>query len=376
MRRRPIKKEALVRKPEPRSKDRRIVLIDQGPLRKEADREARKKMKEAARLNKTLLEFERTIRPGYERWERENLSGLLDEEKRLDDEIKRLEIIIHRVHLESLWGHRTRRSVYNDISREYEMAERDREGEGDGEDSGEPANAGANRSREDESGFDEEAGLPDDERAFRSYVRFASGIDPDELHPREYKRMFGEFCRWRESRSGGSASKAADNRSREDVARRVKDLYRVLVRRLHPDSGGSHADAHRARLWHDLQEAYAAQDIERLEVLLAMTDLHEGTDALRTTLYHLRKVSREMARTVRDLKGRLREARESQAWIFWHSPDRKKAEKEIRYKIASRIQEAKKYLAVLQREMAPWKASPQGHKKSRPHVSGQNFFDF
>ncbi len=368
----------MVKKPEPHSKDRRIVLIDQGPLRKEADREARKKMKEAARLNESLLEFERTIRPGYERWERENLSTLLDEERRLDDEIKRLEIIIHRVHLESLWGRRTRGSVYKDISREYEMAERARERRKDtgADDSGDPSNAGEDSTREAGPDPDDEAGLPDNERAFRSYVRFASGIEPDELHPREYKRMFDEFCRWRESRMGGSVPGAADNRSREDVARRVKELYRVLVRRLHPDSGGSHADAHRARLWHDLQEAYEALDLERLEVLLAMTDLHEGADALRTTLYHLRKVSREMARTVRDLRGRLRDARESQAWIFWHATDRDKVAKEFRYKIATRIQEAKKYLVVLQKEMAPWQAAPQARKKSRPRSPGQNFFDF
>ena len=373
MKKRPKKKPVAQVRSVPHSKDRRIVLIDQIPLRQEAGREARKKMREAARLNESLLEFERTIRPGYERWERDHLSPLLDEEKSLDDEIKRLEIIIHRVHLESLWGNRSRHSVYKDISREQGLAEREKQRE---QEARSRAADDPDDREEEEPESDGEEDLPDNERAFRSYLRFASGIDPDELHPREYKRMFAEFCRWRESRSGRSASAAPESRSREDVALRVKELYRVLVRRLHPDSGGSHADPHRARLWHDLQDSYAAHDVERLEVLLAMTDLHKGTDALHTTLYHLRKVSRELGRTVRDLKGRLREARESQAWVFWHATDRDKAEKEIRSQIAGRIAEAKKYLAVLQREIAPWQGGPQPRKKSRSPMPGQNFFDF
>lgn len=348
------------------------MLIDQTPLREGAGREARRKMREAARLNEVLSEFERTILPGYARWERANLCGLLDEEVRLDGEIRRLELMIHRVHFESLFGGRTRRSVYHEIAREHEMTERSRQGDPGG------------RAREDHGGEDgpgdrereEDEDLPDGERAFRSYVRFAAGIDPDDLNEREYRRMFREFSKWREGRAGGG-SQPAGGRAREEAALRVKELYRVLVRRLHPDSGGSHADAHRARLWHDLQEAYAAKDLERMEVLLAMTDLHEGNDALRTTLYHLRKVAGEMARTVRELKGRLRDARVSPAWIFWHAADRKKAGAQLRAEVESRIRSAREYLVVLEKEIAPWQNKPQSHKqKARPHPSGQGHFSF
>ena len=332
-------------------------------------------MREAARLTEALSEFERTILPGYERWERENLSALLNEERRIEDQINRLEMMINRVHLESLWGGRTEKSVYKEVAREQQMFERARQREQESR-----AQNGHDENDEQEHysrGFDEDAGLPDLERAFRSYARFACGIDPDDLNPREYKQMFGEFRSWHARQTGGASSKPPGSRTREDTVQRVKELYRVLVRRLHPDSGRSHADPHRERLWHDLQEAYAAQDIERMEVLLAMTDLHEGKDAMRTTLYHLRKVAREIARTVREFKIRLHDARESPAWRFWHAADREKAGAKLRSQVESRIKVAQKHLAVLEKEISVWQAEPKrAPKASARPAPGQRHFSF
>jgi hypothetical protein len=338
-------------------------------------------MREAARLNESLSEFERTILPGYERWEQENLSPLLHEEKRLDQEIHRLEMMIHSVHLESLWSGRTQRSVYKDIVREQQMQERSRQREQEAHSRARDHAEGdfdaqENHSHTGDPGFDEDSDLPDNERAFRSYARFACGIDPDDLSEREYRRMFGEFSRWREGRAGGASSKPPAGRTMKETLVRVKELYRVLVRRLHPDSGGSHADANRARLWHDLQDAYAAQDVERMEVLLAMTDFHQGKDAMHTSLYHLRKVAREMARTVRELQKRLREARESKAWIFWNAKDRAKAGAQLRSQVESRIRDAKKHLAILEREVSAWQAEAKPRKKVPHHAPGQNHFTF
>ncbi|MFM8983222.1 MAG: hypothetical protein ACKOLA_10015, partial [Spartobacteria bacterium] len=69
------------------SKDRRIVLLDQQPLREEAGGEAKRFMREVNEHSETLAEFDRTIRPAFERWEAENLGPLLDEERRLNAKI-------------------------------------------------------------------------------------------------------------------------------------------------------------------------------------------------------------------------------------------------------------------------------------------------
>ncbi len=62
---------------------------------------------------------------------------------------------------------------------------------------------------------------------------------------------------------------------------RVKELYRRLVRRLHPDLRADGSAAVSA-LWHEVQEAYAASDVARMEILLALSDIEANRMADQT----------------------------------------------------------------------------------------------
>ncbi len=386
--------------PEPRfvklSSERRIILLDQQPLREEAGRAARKKIGEMEKLNTSLSEFEKTIRPAYERWEAETLGPLLAEERHLIAKISHLEHLINRAGLEALFTGRNVRKIYEEVAREQQEWE-ERQAAGESE---------ASRPEPEEPyDPDAEREFSDDEREFRAYVRYACGNEPDQFTKREYKKLFDEYLGWKKKREGEGGSMG---KKKEDVPARVKELYRVLVRRLHPDTGKSRNDPNIQRLWHDLQNAYAAQDVEHLEVLLAMTDLHESGSAVRSTLFHLRKVAKEMEGAVRELKARFREARTSPAWAFWHSDNREKAGAKIRAAIEARIREAKNHITILESEINLWKQDTRQHTRrgagsmnhnaqktsppifgdtettpnsTRPHKQGgtskdQGFFDF
>ena len=52
----------------------------------------------------------------------------------------------------------------------------------------------------------------------------------------------------------------------EEEARELRDLYRALVKRLHPDLNADLTDAER-HLWHRVQQAYDRADIEELRAL-------------------------------------------------------------------------------------------------------------
>jgi len=343
------------------SADLRIVLIDQSPLRESAGKEARKKMGEVHKLSIKLEEFNRTIRPAYERWESEHLGPLVDEERHLSAKISHLEHFISQASLEALFTGRDPYTIYEewvDANPEWnegqsKNAEGSDAGPGHGEDAGNPRT----HAREEE----EAARFSEEEQAFRSYMRFACGEDPDSLGKRQYQRLFNEYRRWREKLGGGCSSKTKS----KDIPARIKEIYRILVRRLHPDTGKAAPDPQLERLWHDLQEAYVAMDLERMEVLLAITDLHESGDAMRSTLYHLRKVARKMAVTARELKARYREARESEAWMFWHAVDRKKFGAKIRADIETRIDHSKKHIAALEEKIEVWKKKSEAPKQPK-----------
>jgi hypothetical protein len=357
------------------SSDRRIILLDQEPLRAEAGRAARKKIGEMEKLSSSLEEFEKTILPAYTRWEEETLGPLLAEERQLNAKIDHLEHLLSTASLEALFTGRDPSEIYADIAREQQEWEERQAG-------GEPDRSEPESEPEPEEDPDAKREFTDEEREFRSYVRYAIGEDPDYFDKRQYKKLFNEYREWKKRREEdcGSATQ-----KKQDIPARVKELYRVLVRRLHPDTGKSRKDPNTQRLWHDLQNAYAAMDVERLEVLLALTDLHESGSAIRSTLYHLRKVAKEMERTVRDLKNRFREARSSPAWQFWHADNRQKVGAKMRAAVEARIRDAKNHIATLEQQIDFWKQDAGMSKRKAPKSKGrkskgdsseQGLFDF
>lgn len=360
------------------SLDRRIVLIDQGPLRKEAEREAKAGMRDMARFSVQLDEFERRILPEFQRWESATFGALLTEERELHARLGQLKSLINDVSMESYFRGCHPHEAYAMIMRARERAADSPEMDDPDEDDTDPMP-------------DNGDGFTAEERIFHSFLRNILGVEPEFLHRAEYENLFREFKRETGQNSGWGPHGARGGHSGYNFPApkphrigRIKELYRVLARRLHPDSPASAPAT--AGLWHDLQDAYARGDIERMEILLAITDLHEGADGSRTTLFHMREVAREFARAIEALKSRLAKARRTPAWKFWKQPDRTLMEKLIRRdldgKLASLREEVANHEAVIERwkRAADNRKRPQPRKKaprkSPPHSSGQSFFDF
>lgn len=335
------------------SKDRRIVLLDQQPLREEAGGEAKRIMREVNEHAEKLAEFDRTILPAFERWETENLGSLLDEERRLNAKIGELERLLDFADFEALFTGRDPYEIFEEAKREF-AGDTPRDSENESGDSPPP-----------EPEPDPDEGFDPEERDFRSYVRFVFGDDPDSIGKRKYQRLFDDYRRWRGKMGAG---RPAARRDSKDIPARVKEIYRILVRRLHPDTGRDRTNPQTRRLWDDLQEAYAAQDLERLEVLLAITDLHESGSAMRSTLFHLRQVARQLRTQLDGLKLRLLQAKKSPAWSLWHAKNRPSAEKKLRAAVEKRVESAKIQLADLEAEVARWKEESERKKarKRRP----------
>ena len=348
----------------PLSRDRRLVLIDQIPLRRDAEKKALKGLRETVRLRETLVEYERQILPEYVRWENEAVGPLLAEERVLEAKLRELTHILEAVDYETLFYDTSPHQAYKEVIREMKRAEdKQRRAE---------ARGFEDAPRDPEEEWDEEAGYSDNERAFRSFLRMAAGIDPDFLPKREYKKRLAEFL----EKMGAGVSSRRPTPNEADIASRVKELYRVLVRRLHPDTGASvRRDPLMAQLWHDLQDAYAKRDAEQLELLLAMTDLHEGQGGMRSTLFHMRRAATEFMRRSRELKSRLREIRTTEAWVFWHTPDRAKLAAKRKAEVEARVKISRKKLAECEAEIEILK-SPARKRKTKYNPLGQEYFDF
>ena len=136
------------------------------------------------------------------------------------------------------------------------------------------------------------------EALFQEWVKSSLGTSPDKMDDEAYATTFEAFKShmFRSpaeerppniARSGkrppvslreGSIPVGMTEDEATPVDARVKELYRRLVRRLHPDLRADGSAAVSA-LWHEVQEAYAASDVARMEILLALSDIEANRTA-------------------------------------------------------------------------------------------------
>ncbi len=332
-------------------------------------------MKETERLRGELEAFERVAVPEFERWKAVQFGTLLTGLRETEARLQQTGDILENLHA---------RAFFEGISPE-EAYLRDKADE-----------AEAQRR---EAGRVEDEEITDEEimrTVVDEFIREVFGLDPREVPPNVYEEILRDF---QGPPRGGPGAEKAEQRGpwpaatprragpESPLEARLKELYRQLARRLHPDAGGRGTTI---GLWHDFQEAHGRGDVERLEILVAVTDLREGIDAAGSTLFHLREAAREFRRGVRALRQRLSAVRRSEAWKLWKGQDRTKLAHELRKKLHRehfQLQEKAKFLeqelARIKRaaeELARRNGRKKPGKRARPRrpqrVETHDTFDF
>jgi hypothetical protein len=162
---------------------------------------------------------------------------------------------------------------------------------------------------------------------------------------------------YRSRRRAGRIEDEDENKGQKDeVDARVKELYRRLVRRLHPDL---RADGNAAvgAFWHEVQEAYAASDVARMEILLALSDI-EANRAAEQSVSQMHALLVELQRSLGALEKSLLEAEGEDAWDFARTGPSAalhlRVERELKLELARR----RARLDLLRRTIAEWAQGP------------------
>ena len=122
----------------------------------------------------------------------------------------------------------------------------------------------------------------------------------------------------------GESVSGEDGSSRDELLisrlARVKDRYRLLVKRLHPDANpDAGRDQEYRELWGRVQRAYESGNLEELDLLMAISgalsgELAGALSGASTSLFHLRQLVHEVDRLAAPLRARIDEVRCSRAW--------------------------------------------------------------
>ena len=167
---------------------------------------------------------------------------------------------------------------------------------------------------------------------------FGSPDDAWDAFADMFERMTGKRPPSRAGR-GGRQVETPDQKS-------AKELYRTIVRRLHPDHHG-HMNEARKSLWHEAQEAYRAQDVNALYSILARCDEGAGGIGDHTPVSVIRRLILQFKKTMRSVGQDIRRAKSDQAWDFETRVRDPRFVRRIRVELEDTIREAEWHLESL-----------------------------
>ena len=335
-----------------RSAARQLVALDQGPLRRKTASECSREM---ARLEKVRAEwrrFEQEDRPAFERWRAATFGALLSRLRDTESLLREKEALIHEVEMEMFTrGTRNPRAAYAAV-----MRRRSKPPLAEARDDEPPP------MREDDGDFE----IPEFEQnlLFEDFLRTFLGIDPDRMSERKYEKMFADF----KAKVLGQGDPEPPPPSRAQPAppkteqARIKEIYRVLVRRLHPDTRVD-SDAEISALWHEVQEAYSHGNLERLEMLLALTDIQSNGAGEHTSLFQMRSVLRELRRSFSALQRSLKAGKRELAWNFVRTTDRTILQARLQRQFDADLAAQQESLREMEALLAEWSSQPKPRRK-------------
>ncbi len=348
-----------------------LVVIDDEPLRRDAATACRRNFAKLKAARTSWGQFERHDRPAFDRWRAATFGAQLTELREITQRVVERAQLVDEVESESFFSGCSAKTAYQRIVHARHIAARRMARPVEQEEPRFNSDGSDESPSESEDPFD-----PDvmqellKEELFREVLKKEMGIDPDRLPAKAYEAMFAHFkadvfgARDSSRREQGHPPPPPQPLRREPPRPpRLKELYRQLVRRLHPDTR-TDQDPLVMHLWHEVQEAYAAGDVEGLETLQALTDLHEEKIGAHTAISQLRAALGEIHRALRALEKSLRAARQDPAWDFARLGPQPALQARLQRQIFVELDRVKRELAEHDALIAFWeRPSPKRKKK-------------
>jgi hypothetical protein len=328
-----------------RSQSWEIIWIDQAPIRRGAITECNATIMQLNEVRQQWHHFERKDKPAFIRWRAREFGALLSETRQMEEKIRDARELIHEVELELRRCFQTPQSAYARV-----MSRRQNPG------SPEPAY----EEREGGTGvltsFEQEA-------LFEEWVRKFLGTNPEKMDDAAYETSLADFKSRMFSKPATPPPRVEEPKlpdvsedeteTETGVDERVKILYRRLARHLHPDTRAD-GSVEVSALWHEVQEAYLAGDVARLELLLALSYLQTEDLEDETSLADILNVQENLRRSLRALSKSLAEAENEDAWDFARIGPTAELTREVERQLKFDLGNRTRYLDQLQSRLAEW----------------------
>jgi hypothetical protein len=315
-----------------------IIPVDGAPLRKKAQREYQKALRDLDSAKAQLAEFHERDEPLFSQWISQNFGALLTGIRELQARLMESEQLIAEVEQEHFFGgHRSMASAYREVMRRRAQ----------------PAEAAEEIDEEEAEQFRREF-----EEAFTEAAE-------------DFWQRFG-----RQAHARGQAVLREKGKEARRGNSRLKDLYRTLARRLHPDTGND-LSANEKEWWHQTQAAYDSGNLEQLELILTLVEI-EDKGTRETSVSALAKLTASFKQRLRSLKKQLTELSREAAWKFSQRSDRSLLFARVQSSLKLDQERLASILEMHQAQIAKWERqrAPAPNQKRRRRASIEDEFLF
>lgn len=174
------------------------------------------------------------------------------------------------------------------------------------------------------------------------------------------------FERFKEDVLGrkSKSSETDEVNPKNSVEDRIKNIYRILVRKLHPDFQ-SEITPHTQSLWHEVQEAYKVKDLERLETLLAISNIQTGDFSEEISVSQILNVQSEYKSQLKSLRAQIRKARKRVEWGFSKLKNTQPLSQKIKSDLKMELKSHQFHIQQFEKQLQAWSKPMQRVSKNR-----------
>lgn len=288
-----------------------LVPVDSTAVKQAYVRQWQQAQRDFARRQQEWHRFSHEERPAYERWVGQTFGARISELRATHQKTRDLQQLLEAIeHYGEMCG-QPPHAVYQELLAEQQ----------DGVSLLETLSAkirGANPPGDARPDADDEAGAGDNGGAPWAHEPFDDADDADAA-----AADFDDLLDTLKEMLGGHRRPKPNPKAANERQLKIRDLYRKLCRRLHPDTGGTF-NAETEALWHQLQDAYEKQDLDRLEAIQAGLEIRLDPMGKHVSCSQLAAVMADLKQGVQSLRAMLGQAKQDAAWGFSHWTAREK----------------------------------------------------
>lgn len=326
---------------------RALVLVDGASIRKKIKKDYEKALRDLENSQRQLDEFHQTDLPRFTQWLSTQFGVLLTEIRELSQKIAADEALIFQVQSEAMFSGVSYARAYKRVMEFRENPE--------------PLPPPPTGSDEPDGDWNPREARPE-----------SGEVDDEDPFDEFFNQLFDEFGvhedrRERRASRGGNLRAPA---SQPHTSSRLRELYRSLVRRLHPDTQRE-MTAQKSEWWHQAQAAYEAGDLEQLEVLLTLCEIGESGTTAHTSASLLQRITAKLKTSLREIKRQIAGHRKDPAWNFSRRSDHAEMAVQMRRNLTNDLRGMREDWQETQEMIAGWKAAaerlkPTRRRKQRP----------